>query len=105
MTYITLQKFDSELLFTDTDNLTHEIKSEDVYEEFSKCKHLFDFSKYQSKSFDLTNKKFIGKMKGVNRRKPINEFIGLKSIMHCILSDGGKETNTAKGVNITMEFN
>ena len=26
--------FDAELLFTDTDSLTHEIKSEDVYEDF-----------------------------------------------------------------------
>ena len=26
--------FDAELLFTDTDRLTYEIKSEDVYEEF-----------------------------------------------------------------------
>ena len=26
--------FDVELLFTDTDSLTHEIKSKDVYEEF-----------------------------------------------------------------------
>ena len=36
--------FDTELLFTDTDSLTHEIKSEDVYEEFFKHKHLFDLS-------------------------------------------------------------
>ena len=32
--------FDAELLFTDTDSLTLEIKSEDVYEEFFKYKHL-----------------------------------------------------------------
>ena len=32
--------FDAELLFTDTDSLTYEIKSEDVYEEFFKYKHL-----------------------------------------------------------------
>ena len=38
--------FDAELLFTDTDSLTYEIKSEDVYEEFFKDKHLFDFSKF-----------------------------------------------------------
>ena len=28
------KKFDAELLFTDTDSLTYEIKSENVYEEF-----------------------------------------------------------------------
>ena len=31
--------FDAKLLFTDTDSLTYEIKSEDVYEEFSKRKY------------------------------------------------------------------
>ena len=33
--------FDAELLFTDTDSLTYEIKSEDVYEEFFKYKQTF----------------------------------------------------------------
>ena len=31
--------FDAELLFTDTDSLTYEIKSEDVYENVFKHKH------------------------------------------------------------------
>ena len=35
---------DSRLLFTDTDNLMYEIKTEDVYEDFSKDKEIFDFS-------------------------------------------------------------
>ena len=38
--------FDAELLFTDTDSLTYEIKSKDVYEEFFKHKHFFDFSNH-----------------------------------------------------------
>ena len=46
MTLITtlIKKCGPELLFTDTYNLTYEIKSEDVYEEFVRDKHLFDFS-------------------------------------------------------------
>ena len=54
--------FDNELLFTDTDSLTYEIKSEGVYEEFFKHKHLFDFSNYpgDSKFFDQVYKKVIG---------------------------------------------
>ena len=32
----------AELLFTDTDSLTYEIKSKDVYEEFFKQKNWFD---------------------------------------------------------------
>ena len=35
---------------TDTDSLAYEIKSEDVYEEFFKHKHLFDFSNYPKDS-------------------------------------------------------
>ena len=48
--------FDAELLFTDTDRLTYEIKSGDVYEKFFKHKQLFDFSNYpkDSKFFDET---------------------------------------------------
>ena len=36
--------FDAELLFTDTDSLTYEIKSENVYKEFFKWKDLFNLS-------------------------------------------------------------
>ena len=59
------KNFNTELLFTDTDSLTYETKSENVYEDFSKWKHLFDFSNYSkdSKFLDDTNKKVIDKMK------------------------------------------
>ena len=40
------KNYEAELLFTDTDSLTYEIKSENVYEEFFKWKDLFDFSNY-----------------------------------------------------------
>ena len=39
-------KFDAKLLFTDTDSLVYEIKSENVYEECFKDKKLFDISEY-----------------------------------------------------------
>ena len=57
------KNFDAKLLFTDTDSLTYEIKSKDVYEEFFKHKHLFNFSNYpkNSKFFDKTNKKLLVK--------------------------------------------
>ena len=55
----------AELLFTDTGSLTYEIKSENVYEDFYKWKHLFDISNYSKDSmfFDDSNKKVIGKIK------------------------------------------
>ena len=71
------------LFFTDTDS-TYEIKSENVYEEFFKWKDLFDFSNYSkdSKFFDETNKKVIGKMKDEVGGIIVNEFVGLKSKMY-----------------------
>ena len=72
------------MLFTDTDSLPYQIKSEGVYEEFFKHKHLFDLSNYpkDSKFFDPTNKKVIGKMKDKSEGKITGEFVGLKSKMH-----------------------
>ena len=40
----------SKLFFTDTDSLMYEIKTEDVYEDFSKDKGIFDFSNYSADS-------------------------------------------------------
>ena len=98
---------DAELLFTDTDSPTYEIKSEDVYVEFFKRKHMYDFSNFSkdSKFYGSQNEMVVGKMKVVNKGISINKFVGLKSKMHSILSDDGKESNTAKGVNIAIEFN
>ena len=73
-------------MFTDPDSITYEIKSENVYEEFSKWKNLFDFSNYpkDSKFFDETNKNFIGKMKDEFRGVIVDEFVGLKSKIYSI---------------------
>ena len=74
------KNFDVELLFTDTDSLTYETKSENAYEEFFKWKDLFDSSNYSkdSKFFDDTKKKVIGKMKDKFGGVIVNEFVGLK---------------------------
>ena len=63
--------FHNDLLFTDTDCLTYNIKSEDVYEEFFKSKHLFNLGKYPKDSsfFAVTNNKVIFKMKDMSKEK------------------------------------
>ena len=75
---------DAELLFTDTDSLTYKIKSKNVYEEFFKWKNLFDFSNFSkdSKFFNETNEKVIGKMKDEFGGVIVEEFVGLKSKMY-----------------------
>ena len=94
-------------LFTDTDSLTYEIKSENVYKDVFKWKDLFDFSNYSkdSKFYDDSNKRVIGKMKDEYGGVIIVEFVGLKSKMHSIKKIDGSESSTAKGVNIATEFN
>ena len=44
-------------------------------------------------------------MKDVSEGKIIDEFVGLKSKMYSMKNIDGKESNTAKGVNIATEFN
>ena len=68
---------------------------------------MFDFSNYPKDStiFDKTNKKVIGKMKDETKGKVIDKFVGLNSKIHSMKNIDGKESNTAKGVNIATEFN
>ena len=102
-----LKRIIAELLSPDTDSLTYEIKSKNVYEELFKRKDLFDFSNYlkDSKLFDETNKKVIGKMKDEFGGVIVDEFVGLKSKMYSKKKNDGKECNTAKGVSIATKFN
>ena len=68
---------------------------------------MFVFSSYSkdSKFFDNISKKVIGKMKDEYGGVIIDEFIGLKSKLYSIKNIDGRESSTAKGVNIATEFN
>ena len=101
------KNFNAELLFTDTEGLAYEIKSENIYKEFFKQKDLFDFSNYleDSEYFDKTNKRAIGKTKNEFGGIIATEFVGLKSKMYSIKKINDNELDTAKGVNIATEFN
>ena len=70
-------------------------------------KHLFDFSNFSkdSKFYDSQKEMVAGTIKVVNKGISVNKFVGLNSKVHSILSDDGKESNTAKRVNIATEFN
>ena len=62
----------------------YEIKTEDVYKDFSKNKEMFDFSNYSTKSkyYDNSNKLVVPKMKGETAGFAIEEFVGLKPNMY-----------------------
>ena len=67
---------------------------------------MFEFSNYpkDSKSFAET-KKVVGNMKDESEGTTVVEFVGLKSKMYSMRNVDGKESKTAKGVNIATEFN
>ena len=60
----------------------YEIKTEDVYEDFSKDKKIFNFCNYSanSKYYDDSNKLVFGKMR-------VEEFDALKPNMYSFLAD------------------
>ena len=62
---------------------------------------MFDFSDYplDSKFFDPTNKKVIGKMKDEFKGRKTNEFVELKSKMHSLISVDDEEVTKAKGMS------
>ena len=88
----------SKLLFTDTDSLMYEIKTEDVYEDFSSNKEMFDFRNYscKSKCYNDSNKLVINKMKDETAGVAIEEFVVLKPKMCSFLVDDNSEHKKAK---------
>ena len=90
----------SKLLFADTDSLMYEIKTEDVYGDFSSNKEMFNFSNYsiKSKYYDYSSKLVIGKIKDETREVAIEESVRLKPKMCSFLVDNNKHKK-AKGLN------
>ena len=79
----------------------HEIKTEDVYEDFCNDKEMFDISNYLAKSkyYNNSNKLVIGKMKDETAGAAIEEFVGLKPKMYSYLVDNNSGHKKEKGVN------
>ena len=90
----------AKLLFTDTDSLAYEIKTEDVYKDFWSDKDTFDNSDYPENSLYHcnANKKVIRKFKDEACDVPITEFVGLKSKMYSYIKSNEKGGKTAKGI-------
>ena len=67
----------------------YEIKTEDVYEDFSNDQEMFDFSNYSTKSkyYDNSNKLVVGKMKDETDGIAIQDIVGLKPKMYSYLEN------------------
>ena len=102
------------LLFTDTDSLAYEIKTDDVYSDMLNHSKKFDFSGYPKDHicYSLVNKKVLGKMKDEVNGFALHEFVGLRpklySFSPSFVDTDGKEKSkkVAKGVNhhITKQY-
>ena len=79
----------------------YETKTEDVYEDLSSNKKMFNFSDYLSKSkyYYDSNKLVIGKMKDETGGVAIEEFVRWKSKMYSFLIDDNSEPKKAKVLN------
>ena len=93
--------YNSRLLFTDTDSLMYQIKTEDLYEDFRKDKEMFDFSNYSadSKYYNASKKLVVGKIKDEAGGVAIKIFAGLKPKMYSFLVDNNSEHKKAKCLN------
>ena len=80
-------------LFTDTDSVMNEIKTKNVYDDFSKNKKLLNFSNYSAKSkyYDDSNALVVSKTKERTDGAATQELIVLKPKTYSILvSDSGE---------------
>ena len=91
----------AKLSFTDTDSLSYEIETKDVYKDLWKDKDKFDNSDYpeDSKFYIKTNKKVIGKFKDEAAGLVIKE---LRSKMYSYNKDNGTNNKTAKGIKMIV---
>ena len=94
----------SKLLFTETDSLMYEIKTENVYEDFSSNKEIFEFSSYSTKSkyYDDSNKSVIRKIKDETGGVAIEEPVGLKPKIYSHLIDDDSEHKMNRNVATTI---
>ena len=97
--YIKQKYPNSTLLFTNTDSLTYQIQTINVYGGFYADKQLLDFSGYEKESpfYNDENKKVIDKMKDELNGEIIEEIVGLRVKMYS-LKTKKKEMKKAKGV-------
>jgi hypothetical protein len=91
------------LLFTDTDSLAYEIKTEDFYADIaSDIDSRFDTSEYPrdhpSGIKAGVNKKVIGMFKDEASGKQIEEFVGLRAKLYSYKMFDGEEHKKCKGV-------
>ena len=91
-----------QLLYTDTDSLIVDIRTDNAYQDMVNHEEHYDFCD-MNKNMPLPadknkNKKVLGKFKDECKGIPVLEFIGLRSKMYSIKKDDSNVMKRAKGV-------
>ena len=94
---------EAKLLFTDTDSLLYEIKTDDFYKDIAgDVRDRFDTSDYPeghpSGIPTGINKKVLGMFKDEAAGKNIKEFVGLRAKLYSYKMEEGKENKKCKGI-------
>lgn len=94
------------LLFTDTDSLCYEIKTEDLYTDMMHIKDQLDTSEYDKNHilYDTKNKKVVGKFKDEAMGEIIEEFVGIKAKCYSYKIND-EEHKKLKGIKRTVVKN
>lgn len=90
-----------QLLYTDTDSLIYEIKTQNLYKDLKNYFNpIMDFSNFNKSHplFNEKNKKAIGFIKSEIGEKIMNEIVCLKPKLYSILYDTVENKKVAKGV-------
>ena len=101
--YMKVKYPDCDLLYTDTDSLTYNIKTDDLYQDMYDNKEKFDLSNVVINKFnDKTNEKTILKFKDETKMIPTKEWIALCSKSYSYVLDNDKQERKGKGVSKTV---
>lgn len=81
----------AKLLFTDTDSLSYQVLTPDLYTDVLQEQDLFDTSNYPKEHplFSRKNNKVIGKFKDEMGGTPVVALVGLRAKNYAILTDDG----------------
>lgn len=92
---------DCQIQYTDTDSFLYEFKCDDIFEFIKNNPNQFDTSDFPENNpygIQRLNKKVVGVMKDEYSGEIIKEFIGLRSKMYTIKTNGNKILKKGKGV-------
>ena len=92
-------------MFTDTDSLTFDIETPNIYSDMQMNLHYYDTSDYPigHPLYSEINKKVVGKFKDELNGTVALEFIDLRAKMYSLLLPDNKYKNTAKGVPMSFK--